>query len=312
MEEAPEDTAGREPGGPLGVVFDVQRFSLHDGPGIRTTVFLKGCQLRCPWCQNPESHDPRPELAFFADRCRERGRCFESCTRAALLSGPERVDRARCDVCGLCVPACPGEALQMVGRKVAVEDLLDEVARDRHFYEASGGGVTLSGGEPTAQMEFLLPFLEGCRERGLGAGLETCGAFRWSSFELVLPLLSFVYFDIKLMDKDEHRRVMGADNGEILGNARRLAESGATVAFRMPVVPGYTNTETNLEGVAAFLRELGAAEIHLLRYHAMGEGKLARLGSSRKPLELGPEARSIEPLEHAAAFFRDAGLEVKA
>jgi len=309
--QAGERARDEEPNDPRGLVFDVQRFSLHDGPGIRTTVFFKGCPLRCPWCQNPESHDPRPEMAFYSDRCRGVGECFALCPRDALHRGPDRIDRARCDLCGLCVPACPHEALRLVGRRVAVEELLEEVARDRPFYEASGGGVTLSGGEPTAQLGFVVRFCEACREAGLEVGLETCGAFAWQSLAPHLPLLSFVYFDLKVMDPDLHRRLMGADNGAILENGRRLFASGTPVTFRMPVVPGYTDTETNLRSVAAFLEDVGARELHLLRYHSMGEAKRARLGSAQKPLALGPEARSAEPLERVATFMRAAGLEVK-
>ena len=312
MEQTRDDAREEEHEDPRGLVFDVQRFSLHDGPGIRTTVFFKGCPLRCPWCQNPESENPRPEIAFYADRCRGVGECFALCPRDALNKGPQRVDRSRCDLCGLCVPGCPHEAIRLIGRKVGVSELLAEVARDLPFYEASGGGVTLSGGEPTAQMGFVLPFLEACRDAGIDAGLETCGAFGWESLAPHLPLLSFVYFDLKLMDPDRHRRLMGADNGAILENGRRLAASKTPVTFRMPVVPGHTVTEANLRAVAAYLNEVGAREIHLLRYHAMGEAKLQRLGSEQEPLELGPEARSAEPLGRAADFLREVGLEVRA
>jgi len=292
------------------LVFDVQRFSVHDGPGIRTTVFFKGCPLRCAWCQNPESIRNRAELAFHADRCRHTGACVAACPVHALGGGDGWVDRARCDACGVCVEACPHGALRVVGRSVGVADLLDEVARDRTFYEATGGGVTLSGGEPTLQMDFVAAFARRCAEEGLRVGLQTCGLFRWETVAPHLSLFEFLHFDLKVIDAEAHKRATGASNTAILANARRLVSEGAPVRFRTPVVPGHTDTAENLGALADFLLEIGVDTIHLLRYHAMGEAKLARLGHPSPALGLGPRARSPEHVERAAATLRDRGLEV--
>jgi pyruvate formate lyase activating enzyme len=292
------------------LVFDVQRFSVHDGPGIRTTVFFKGCPLRCAWCQNPESMRIHPELAFHADRCHRTAACIPACPKEALATEGVRVDRERCDVCGECVDACPHGALRVVGRSVGVDELLDEVSRDRTFYEATGGGVTLSGGEPTLQMPFVAAFSQRCREEGLRVGLQTCGAFRWEKLSPHLPLFEFLHFDLKVMDPVAHKRATGADNALILANARKLASVGVPVRFRTPVVPGHTDTAENLAAIADFLLEIGVDTIHLLRYHAMGEAKLARLAEPISALDLGAGARRPEHLERASGLLRERGLEV--
>ena len=292
------------------IVFDVQRFSVHDGPGIRTTVFFKGCPLRCRWCQNPEALRPQPEIAFYADRCRNSRDCRPACPQEALQWNGDRIIRQRCDACGRCAEACAYEALRVVGRKVSADALLEEVLRDVAFYRTSGGGVTLSGGEPTLQMEFVGAFARRCREHGVSVGLQTCGFFRWDMFAAHLPSFAFIQFDLKLMDAELHRDATGADNGVILENAQRLAATGAPVMFRMPVVPGITDTEINLQQVAAFLRELGRPAIHLLRYHAMGEAKLARIGNPLSSLGLGDGKLAGESLTRAAEVLRREALEV--
>lgn len=295
-------------------VVHVQRFSLHDGPGVRTTVFFKGCPLRCRWCQNPETLRREPEIAFYADRCRETGECLEACPRGALAAGSERVARDLCDGCGLCAPRCAFGALELVGRTVGVEALLAEVARDRPFYEASGGGVTLSGGEPTLQLPFALAFARRCREEGLTVALQTCGAFRWPDFEPLLELLELVHFDLEVIDPEAHRRATGAGNRVILESARRLVAAGAPVVFRTPVVPGWTDGEANVRAIAALLRELGVVALHLLPYHRMGEVKGARVGRPQPPLEPEPPLQidgSVpigERVAQVAALLREEGI----
>ena len=294
------------------IVFDVQRFSVHDGPGIRTTVFFKGCPLRCRWCQNPESLRPEPEIAFYADRCRGTRECRTVCPHDAIQWDGDRIVRQRCDGCGRCADACAHDALRLVGRTASLDDLTQEVLRDLPFYEASGGGVTLSGGEPTLQMELMGAFARRCHDHGLHVGLQTCGLFRWEAFAPHLPLLGFIQFDLKLMDPVEHREMTGSDNRLILENARRLAAAGAPVSFRMPVVPGITDSEPNLRQIAAFLHGLDTPRIQLLRYHAMGEAKLPRIGSPRPPLGLAGVPHADESFSHAADFLREQGLEVTA
>lgn len=298
-----------------GLIFDVQRFSVHDGPGIRTTVFFKGCALRCPWCQNPESLRPRIEIAFRADRCREGGDCLRVCPVGALAPGGARVDRTRCDGCGLCVPACPFGALEGVGRRVSVEGLAGELLRDAPFYRTSGGGVTFSGGEATLQLPFVVALAGRLKEAGVGVGIQTSGTFRWEAFEPHLPLFDFLQFDLKVMDPREHRSLLGSDNGVILSNAGKLVEAGAPVSFRMPVVPGGTDSEGNLRAVARFLRGAGAPRLRLLAYHPMGESKLPRLGFPI-PAWSGERARGGErggdAIERASSILRSEGIEVAA
>jgi pyruvate formate lyase activating enzyme len=296
---------------PRGLVYDVQRFSVHDGPGIRTTVFFKGCPLRCRWCQNPESLRPRPELAFSADRCVQRGECLPRCPERALTPGPRRVDHDRCTGCGDCAGACAHGALQPLGREWHADDLAREVARDAPFFAASGGGATLSGGEPTLQMTFARALVTSLRELGVSVGLQTCGAFAWQAFEPLLRDLDFVHFDLKHADAGEHQRLTGADNRLILENARRLAASGARVTFRMPVVPGLNDSPENLGATAAFLRGVGAPRLHLLRYHAMGQAKLARVGSPIPPLDPPVDpGRADAAVDAAARLLAREGVEV--
>ncbi|HJN74789.1 MAG TPA: glycyl-radical enzyme activating protein [Myxococcota bacterium] len=275
-----------------GLVFDVQRFSVHDGPGIRTTVFFKGCPLRCAWCQNPESLRPRPEIAVDERLCRGAVECASSCPSQALEGGGRDLDRSRCDGCGDCVRACPHGALRLMGRVVTVAELLEEVARDRPFYESSGGGITLSGGEPTAQPEFVSAFVEACHGSGLEVGLQTCGAFSWDALAPTLDRFAFIHFDLKVIDDGAHRRLTSASNRVILDNARRLAAAEVSLHFRSPMVPGLTDTPENLDALAGFLAEVGARHIHLLAYHDMGETKLPRLAFPIPPCPLVPRRTS--------------------
>jgi len=208
-------------------VFDIQRYSVHDGPGIRTLVFFKGCPLRCRWCQNPESMDRRQEIAFFANKCIGCGECANVCPQGAIVfEDDRRINRELCDRCGECAKVCYAEALTIIGKQYDVRSLLDIVERDRPFYEQSGGGVTVSGGEPTVQYEFLLEFLRAAKEAGLNTVIETCGAFAWDKFEKLLPYLDIVYFDLKIADEEEHRRLTGVGN-ERIADTRQCAETRA-------------------------------------------------------------------------------------
>lgn len=295
------------------IIFDVQRFSVDDGPGLRTTVFFKGCPLRCAWCQNPESWRPRPELAFHAERCRRDGRCAAACPADALdLAAPHPLRRERCDACGRCAAACPYGAWEVVGRAVPVAALVEEAARDAPFFEASGGGVTLSGGEPTLQPEAMGALARGLVERGVSVGLQTCGLFAFDALAPHLPLLAFVHFDLKLLAPAAHERHTGAGNARILENAGRLVRLGAPVQFRTPVVPGVTDGDENLDALAGFLRGLGAPRLRLLRYHRLGEAKRARLGDRPPPGPAAGADESERALARAAARLRAGGLEVLA
>jgi pyruvate formate lyase activating enzyme len=269
-----------------GLLFDVQRFSLHDGPGIRTTVFFKGCPLRCRWCQNPESLKRRPEMAFYHERCEACFRCETVCPEQAVLRQPEaRIDFARCSACGACAEACPQQAIKTIGQAWPVDRLVAEIERDRDFFEDSGGGVTLSGGEPMAQPGYLACLLPPLKSGGLHVALETCGVFAWRQIEALLPNLDLIYFDLKHMAPDTHLALTGMDNRLIHENFSRLSRRFGRLRARMPLVPGMNDDDANLRATARFLRANRHDRIHCLPYHNLGEAKLARIQSSLQPLD---------------------------
>jgi pyruvate formate lyase activating enzyme len=241
-----------------GVIFNIQRFSIHDGPGIRTTVFLKGCSLRCFWCHNPEGIRRKIEHQFFPSRCILCGVCVTTCPEGAqLLNGIGRIYRRDlCVTCGKCLEVCYAEALVPAGRIVTADEVVEEVLRDRAFYESSGGGVTLSGGEPVLQPEFAIAILELCRAEGLHTAIETAANCRWQELAALLPLTDLVMIDIKHMDSAAHRAVTGAGNERILANARRLADTDVPVIFRIPVVPAVNDSDEQIAAIASFVREL--------------------------------------------------------
>jgi pyruvate formate lyase activating enzyme len=265
-----------------GWIWDVKRYALHDGPGVRTTVFFKGCPLRCLWCCNPESQSYEPELSWLGENCLGCNRCLEICSRGAIeiLGSRRRVDMGRCDLCGRCVDGCLGGALVRVGRMTSVSELLREVIRDSVFFQRSGGGLTLSGGEPAAQPLFARELLRRYKteEYGLHTALETCGYAPWEDLVKILEYTDLVLYDIKIMDPLTHQRATGVDNRLILENAQRIAAAGKSLVIRLPLIPGYTDSEENVTAIAAYARQLpGVEEMHLLPYHRLGEPKYRRL-----------------------------------
>ena len=264
-----------------GLISDIQRFSIHDGPGIRSTVFFKGCNLRCFWCHNPETLALRPELQFYPDRCIGCGACLEACPHGAhvLLDGQRVFRRDLCQGCGTCAQTCYAQALVLVGKRMTVDEVMAEVLRDRPFYETSGGGVTLSGGEPLLQVEFAAALLARCQAEGLHTAIETAAQVPWERLAKVLPVTDLVMMDIKLMDPVRHREATGADNARILDNARRLAQVGVPLIVRTPIVPGVNDNEADVAAIAAFVAELPHVLYYeLLPFHPMAAGKYASLG----------------------------------
>jgi len=278
------------------LILDVKGNSLDDGPGIRTVVFFKGCPLSCVWCHNPEARAREAELGFERSDCVGARACFDVCEAGALSKDlPDLIDRARCDLCFDCVDVCAAGALDVVGRPMSVERILAAVAKDRPFFEASGGGITLSGGEPTLFMRFAAELAGGAQALGIHVLLETCGAFDLGRFEAELaPRVDLVYFDLKLHDRDEHRRLCGADNATILRNFAALWRcQQVEVLPRIPLVPGMTATDSNLRTLAGFLRGLGVDRVALLAYNPLWGDKLAKLGLPGEPAAEDPALRQF-------------------
>ena len=264
-----------------GIVFDIQRFSIHDGPGIRTTVFLKGCPLRCPWCHNPESQLRKPQVLFYENKCIQCGKCFEVCPVEGALSttNGERVNRELCNDCGLCTDTCYAQALEVCGKEMTVEEVITEVEKDRPFYETSKGGMTVSGGEPLAQATFAVEILKAGRAAGLHTVLDTSGQVTRPVMEQAAPFADLVLFDVKVLDPDRHEELIGTRNDQIQGSLRLLTELGVSVIVRVPVIPGYTDSDENIRGIASLAASCAnVQEVNLMRYHRLGESKWARLG----------------------------------
>jgi len=266
-----------------GLIFDIKRYAIHDGPGIRSTVFFKGCPLRCQWCHNPESWLRAPELAWRMHLCLDCGTCIATCQHGAIsrVDGHPVTDSQRCVMCGECIAACPTEARQHIGRLVTVGELVDDLERDAVFYDESGGGITCSGGEPLAQPIFLEALLRSCRARGLHTTLDTTLHAPWPIIDSVAPHIDLFYADLKHMDAEAHRQYTGVGNERILANLERLAATGAEIVIRVPVVPGVNDGDANIEATGRFVASLrrrnGRPRIDLLPYHPMGREKLERL-----------------------------------
>jgi pyruvate formate lyase activating enzyme len=264
-----------------GTTFNIQRFSTKDGPGIRTTVFLKGCSLFCPWCHNPEGISRHPELIWYGGRCVGVRDCLSVCPVDALELTPQgmQIDRGTCTACGDCAEVCPAGALEIIGREWTPQELLGEVRRDRIFYETSGGGVTLSGGEPMRQADFVAAFARLCKEEDLHVAIDTCGAADWEEYEQVLPWIDLVLYDLKLSGEERHRTATGADQSRILETARRIAATGLPMWIRTPIIPGFTADEANIAALGDLIaRELPTAEKwELLAYTNLGQPKYHRL-----------------------------------
>jgi len=264
-----------------GLVFTIQRFSIQDGPGIRTTVFLKGCPLRCEWCSNPESQHPYPEIMARSVKCQGCGTCVTACPQHAITL-PDKIaviDRSACRRSFHCVSACLNDALEVTGKVMSLETVLAEVCRDEPFYRNSGGGVTLSGGEPLSQPAFSAAFFKHCRERSLSTVLDTCGYAPWETLEAVLAHTDLVLYDLKHLDSERHRQGTGVRNDLILENLQRLAESGLSrIWVRIPLIGGYNDSEDDLRNVARLVRQLPVEKVSLLAYHQWGRPKYGFLG----------------------------------
>ncbi len=296
-----------------GVVFNIQRYSVHDGPGIRTTEFLKGCPLECAWCHNPEGISPRREMVVLEGRCIACGECRTVCPFGQELcgDGPLPVNHGRCTLCGACVEACPTGARQVVGREMTVADVLAELRKDRVFFEESGGGVSFSGGEPLRQPAFLAELLAGCRAEGLHTAVDTCGMVRTEELLQIAALADLFLYDLKLMNEDRHLQYTGVSNRAILENLQALGRVHPQIWVRVPLVPGVNDDRASLESMARFVAGVpGVRQVNVLPFHRTGLPKARRVGRTAR-LE-GVAAPSAQAVEDALAVFREWGLDARA
>ena len=299
-----------EQGEKTGTIFNIQKFSIHDGPGIRTTVFMKGCPLRCRWCSNAESMNPQPELGIIRSRCNHCGKCLKVCPEEAIEfddNGIIRFDRDKCSACGECVAVCSPEALTVYGKKVTVDDVFKMISRDKSFYEGSDGGITVSGGEPLRQADFVAALFQKCRQAGIRTCLDTCGHAATDKLKKVLTFADYVLYDIKHMDAECHQQFTGVTNDLILNNARVVARSGTPVLFRIPLIKDVNDTKQNITETARFLKMQGnGASVELLPYHRLGIGKYQTL-DRLYPGEnfITPSSEEIESARH---IFEDYGV----
>jgi glycyl-radical enzyme activating protein len=302
----------REAQGQKGLIFSIQRYSTEDGPGIRTTVFLKGCPLRCLWCHNPEGQEFSPQIAFSDTRCIVCKGCVGACPQGAIsfTADGSRTDRGKCQNCGKCAEACPTGARELIGKYVTAEEVFSEVERDTLFYRSSGGGVTVGGGEPTLQPGFLVEFLRKCQELGIHTALDTCGYLEWNKMEEILKHVDLVLYDIKQMDPAKHAEYTGVSNELILENARRISGKRIPMLIRVPVVPGYTDGEGNILGIMEFACTLeSVARVDLLPFHRLGEPKYRKLG--RNYTFEGTQPPTDEHMQKLKRLVESFGLQAK-
>ncbi|MBT9775477.1 glycyl-radical enzyme activating protein [Clostridium sp. MCC353] len=297
-----------------GIIFNIQHYCIHDGPGIRTNVFFKGCPLRCAWCANPESNEVRSQLMYLADKCVGCLSCIPKCSRHAISAaenGKVRTDRKLCDGCGECVSACLPQAREIMGKRMTVDEVYKEVSMDQLFY-AETGGVTLTGGEVLSQPEFAAAILRKCRDNRIHTAVETCGYASWEAVQTVMEYVDLVLYDIKHMDSGEHKRGTGVGNEKILDNLCRISnELNIPVIARTPMLPGYNDSEGNMRAMGQFLTERvpTCREVNLLPYHKLGEGKREQLEYEES--QFHTYVPSEQEMETLRQFVREYGLNVK-
>ncbi len=296
-----------------GYIFDIKHFAVHDGPGIRTTIFLKGCSLHCLWCHNPEGIDRGPELMIRSSRCNRCYSCVAVCPTKAISKGKEGgpvvVDRSKCDVCGKCAEACTSEALAVAGREATVAEVVAEVEKDRIFYDQSGGGATISGGEPLSQLRFTVRILGELKSRGISTALDTSGYASWDSLASAASLADLVLYDLKLVDAGKHVHYTHVPNALILSNLTKLSAAGRPIAVRIPLAAGVNDSSDDIARAVAFLKPLAAVRrVDLLRYHQGGREKYKNLGRAGEfEIYAPPSPARMEEIKRS---FAEAGFAV--
>lgn len=262
----------------MGNIFDIQRFSVHDGPGIRTTVFMKGCPLRCLWCHNPESQPKERSIAYRTEKCVGCGACATVCEHHKFADGKHTYNRTECLRCGKCTEKCNFDALEAFGREATADEVLSEVLRDKTFYKTSGGGVTFSGGEPFYQSEFLLEMLKKAKAEGLHTCIETCGFTASSAIKEALPYVDLFLFDFKESAPERHKALTGVPLEPILNNLRLIDENGGKTVLRCPIIPSVNLSDEHLDGIAKLAASLtNLTEVNVMAYHTLGNGKYTAL-----------------------------------
>lgn len=295
--------------GNKGIIFDIQHFSIHDGPGIRSTIFFKGCPLSCLWCSNPESHATHPQIMYYQHLCTGCGACVDVCRNKALIKGDDAIehDKIRCSACGVCAGACLYKARIHTGKVVDVDTVCDTIHEHWRIFMQSGGGVTCSGGEVFMQPDFLRAILYKVHDvLGLHSCIETSGYTRWESFASVLPLLDLVFLDIKHMDNEKHMRATGKPNGLILENARKLADSNVPVIIRFPLIPGFNDSVDDVRDLGVFLQATGLRHLEIMPYHALGVSKYAALGKKCRM-----DSNKAPRVDAAVAILQKYGIKVE-
>lgn len=293
-----------------GTIFNIQRFSIHDGPGVRTTVFFKGCNLKCKWCHNPESISFYNQIEFYHQRCIGCGACFNVCRNCAHYADENqvhRIDRSKCSGCLLCTETCYANALVGVGKKVDTDYLLESILTDEPYYRNSSGGVTFSGGECLLQIDFLAEILLKCKERGIHTAVDTAGCVPWSCFEKIMPITDLFLYDVKAADMNRHEQMTGVNNSLILQNLKMLSDSGKQIYVRIPFVPGCNHDQ--MEDIGELLKPLNIAKVEVIPYHKLGNSKYAALDIENKLLEI--EVPSESMVDRAVTILRNKGLNAE-
>ena len=294
-----------------GTIINIQKYSIHDGPGIRTTVFLKGCPLNCWWCHNPESQNPSPEIMFFKEKCTGYGVCLKRCPSKAIefAEGYPVTFNSKCTLCGKCSDFCPSNARELVGKDITVKDLMKEIIKDEIFYEESNGGVTFSGGEPLMHADFLNKVLKVCKDKNIHTTIDTSGYAAFEEFEKIIDNVDLILFDIKHMNNEKHMKYMGVSNVVILENLKKLSKRGSNIYVRIPIIAGINDDDENIDSAIDFLSKLNIIHVDLLPYHKMGMDKYRRLNMEYKLS--GLEKPTDEVINKIAEKFKKAGIKIK-
>ena len=293
-------------------IFNIQKFSTHDGDGVRTTIFFKGCPLRCMWCHNPESQHYYKELIFHQHKCTACGRCVAKCKQGAnsIVDGKIVFDRSKCTACGVCTDWCITEARELAGKEYTVDALVKEAMKDKIFYEQSGGGVTLSGGEVMASqhMDYVEEVCRKLHENGVSVFIDTSGYTDYENLKRILPYVDVFLYDIKMMDPKDHKKFIGVDNSLILENLKKLSDEGAGLYIRLPIIQQVNATDEHIESVIHFLQEnnIHARQVNLLPYHDIGKGKYASLDMEYHEDEMSVPVSEL--MEHFKSMFEEQGF----